>query len=119
MGRLNASLQTQVFLCMSHLCLRFGISLILEANLSLISVANIHQAGLAAAVATAKASVLACAVIWSLIKYSLNISFSSFLKQGWSQNPFGRTVLCGLSNNDSPVTGKGDGESFLRLPTQL
>lgn len=80
--------------CASHLCLRLGSSLILEANLPLISVANIHQAGLAAAVATAKDSVLSCAVIRSLIKYSLNIPSSPFLKQGWSHSPFGRAVLC-------------------------
>lgn len=105
--------------CASHLCLRLGSSLILEANLPLISVANIHQAGLAAAVATAKDSVLSCAVIRSLIKYSLNIPSSPFLKQGWSHSPFGRAVLGGLSDNGSAVAGKGDGESFPCLPTQL
>lgn len=46
----------------------------------LISVANIHQAGLAAAAATAKDSILACAVISSLIKYTLNISSSPFFE---------------------------------------
>lgn len=54
----------------SHLWLIIGISLILEANLRLVPVANMLRAELAAALATAKASaaVFISAVIRSLIK---------------------------------------------------
>lgn len=64
----------------SHFWLRIGISLIPEANLPLIPAANKLWAELAAALATAKASVLVCAVIRSLIKQFSEYFHSPFFE---------------------------------------
>lgn len=79
----------------SHLWLRIGVSLILEANLPLVPVANKLQAELAAALATAKASVLVCAVIRSLIKQLRIFPLPLFLNKDRVRLPFGQTVLGG------------------------